>query len=75
LILSQVLGCPESKKLLKCSYCDQLFGSIDHRYNHIQFVHLMQSYACITCGKEFDGDVELWQHLRDNEGHRRASSG
>ncbi|GMR34796.1 hypothetical protein PMAYCL1PPCAC_04991, partial [Pristionchus mayeri] len=59
------------RKLLKCSYCNKLFCSFGDRYNHIQFAHLMQFYACFTCGQEFAGDIDLWLHLHNNKGHRR----
>ncbi|GMR31365.1 hypothetical protein PMAYCL1PPCAC_01560, partial [Pristionchus mayeri] len=58
-----------SKKLLKCFNCMQSFSSLATRNNHIHTAHTIKSYMCITCDERFTGN-DVWQHLRENKGHR-----
>ncbi|GMR57632.1 hypothetical protein PMAYCL1PPCAC_27827, partial [Pristionchus mayeri] len=54
----------------KCSHCGSSFRSLGNRNEHIQNVHNIQTYACLTCGERFDRCRDWRRHLKSNEGHQ-----
>ncbi len=54
-----------SKKIKKCSHCDQTFRTNRGLYNHQYKVHhIKASFTCEQCGKQFKDSYKLNRHAR-----------
>ena len=52
----------ENSKRLGCSFCSKTFGQKSSLLRHVKTVH-NNSFQCGTCGKEFENETKLENHV------------